>query len=290
MKIKQPSEKFKKVVLMGVGVMGGSLTRDLLQRKLTRYVVGLDPSQQALSSGLKVGAITEIEKNLAKALSGADLVIVATPVLATGAILKKIAPQVNSKALIIDLGSTKKNVVTLSESFFPKGNFVGCHPMAGTEKSGVLKSQMGLFYDKTCFLVPGNTTSRFFLRKAQKLWQNLGAKVLFLTGDEHDHQLAYTSHLPHVAAYVLVKSVAGAVSQRGFQTQVGGGFKDTTRIAASDARMWRDIFLDNQKEVLAAMACFAVEWKKLKTAIQKGQADAIEMYIAKASGLRRRVK
>lgn len=289
MKIKQTSEKFKKVVLIGVGMMGGSFTRDLLQRKLARCVVGLDQSQQAQLSGLKVGAITEIEKNIAKALSGADLIIVATPVLATGDVLKKIAPHVNAKALIIDLGSTKKNVVTLGESFFPKGNFIGCHPMAGTEKSGVIKSQTGLFCDKICFLVPGKTASPFFLRKAQKLWQNLGAKVLFLTGNEHDHQLAYTSHLPHVAAYALVRSVAGAVSRRGFQTQVGGGFKDTTRIAASDAKMWRDIFLDNQKEVLAAMTHFEAEWKKIKTAIQNRRADAIESYIEKAAGFRRRL-
>jgi prephenate dehydrogenase len=288
-KIKQSSEKFEKVVLIGVGVMGGSLTRDLLHRKLTRHVVGMDRSKQALRSGLKVGAITHVEKNISTALQGADLVIVATPVLATQEIFKEIAPHVGCKTLVIDLGSTKKNLVTLSGSFFPQGNFVGCHPMAGTEKSGVTESRLGLFCGKICFLVPGKMTSRFFLRQAQKLWQNLSAQVLFLSAGEHDHQLAYTSHLPHIAAYVLVKSVAGAVSQKCFQTQVGGGFKDTTRVAASHARMWRDIFLDNQKEVLAAMTCFETEWKKLKMALQKGQPDAIETYIAQAAQFRRRV-
>lgn len=289
MKVKSLSEKFSKVVLIGVGVMGGSFTRDLLHLKLAHHVVGMDRSKQALRSGLQVGAITHIEKNLTTALNGADLVIVATPVLATFEVFKKIAPHVDAKTLVIDLGSTKKNTVTLSGLFFPKGNFVGCHPMAGTEKSGVKESRLDLFREKICFLVPGKTTSHSFLGKAKKLWQGLGAKVLFLTVDEHDRQLAYTSHLPHAVAYVLVQSVAGAVMQKGFQTQVGGGFKDTTRIAASDAIMWRDIFLDNQKEMIAAMTYFESEWKKLKTAIQKGRANTIETYIAKAAGFRRRV-
>lgn len=286
---KNVSQKLKKVVLIGVGVMGGSFTRDLLHLKLTRHVVGMDRSSQALQDGLKIGAITHVEKKLSSALQSADLVIMATPVLATQEILKKIARYVDSKTLVIDLGSTKQKIMTLSESYFPKGNFIGCHPMAGTEKSGVKESRRDLFRGKICFLSSHKKTSRSFLNKAKKLWQNLGTKVLFLEANVHDRQLAYTSHLPHAVAYVLVQSVAGSVVKKNFQTQVGGGFKDTTRIAASDAIMWRDIFLDNRKEILAAMNCFESEWKKLKIALQRERVDEIEGYIAKAASFRRQL-
>jgi len=281
--------KFKNVVLVGVGLIGGSLSRDLLREKVTKKIVGFDTDRKNLNYAVKNKIVTVAGRDLEKEFSQSDLIILATPVVTLEKQVKELASLIPSKTLVIDVGSTKTNILKLADRYFPKGNFVGCHPMAGSEKSGAKASVVGLFDGAPCLIVRGKKTKTVFSKRARSLWQSVGATTLDLDVKNHDRYLAACSHLPHVLSYALMHAVGKRISPSELKKIAGKSFKSYTRIAGSDARMWTDIFLVNQKHTLAKMKYFERELKQLERLIQKGDSNALFRYLESTADLWRHI-
>lgn len=252
---------FDKVAIIGVGLVGGSLGLCIKKKGLAAKVVGVSRRRQTLLLAKKRGAIDQGSRDLG-IIKDAGLVILATPVNTILSIAPRIAKVIRPDCIVSDVGSTKKQIVSCLERVF--AGFVGCHPLAGSEKQGVRFARPGLFSDSLCILTPSRNTSRSALARIKKLWLAVGARVIFLSPDKHDETLAFVSHLPHAAAF----SLAGAVPQ-GFLKFASTGFKDTTRIAASDSEIWADIFLSNQKNMLRSISIFEQRLGAIKSAIKK---------------------
>lgn len=279
---------FKTTVLIGVGLIGASLARDLLRLKMTDEVVGFDSSRQGLLTAKKNGAITSVGRDLIEALAAADLIVFAVPVRTLRQMIATHGIYFSPNALAIDVGSTKAAIVAEAAKRVPHGNFVGCHPMAGREKSGAAASCEGLFENKQCFLAPTFGTKPKFLRMAVALWRSIGAKPVLLAAKKHDRILSWISHLPHAVASALVSSLVAEFKRHPETRQfTAGGFLDTTRIAASSAAMWREIFLDNKANVLRDIARFKKELTRLEGFIRKGDEKGITKFMDRAAKLRR---
>ncbi len=278
---------FRHAVIVGVGLLGGSIARELLHHNLSETVVGFGRSQENLLYAQKNGIISHIGHDLLSALAIADLVVLAMPVGSFAGFLQKYSGLIRSQTLVIDVGSTKKLIAKLSDKYFPEGNFVPCHPMAGSEKSGAGASQLNLFEGKTCLLTPGTKTKTKFVTLAHKFWKALGAKTQMLKPAQHDQILAFTSHLPQVMASVLMSAVAKNVPHRKLANLVGNGFRDTTRLAASDAAMWTDIVLDNRENLRKATKRLQDELAIFGKALSKADARALQAYFKQASDLKK---
>lgn len=265
--------------------MGVSLSRDLLQKKLAQTIVGFDLDESRSIWAKKKKYISAVSKDLMSDLKKADLVILAIPVLELKKILKDVASVVSEKALVIDLGSTKKTIVQKADQLFKKGNFVGCHPMAGRERSGPESSVTQMFEGAPCLIVPGKRTHKKFVSIATDLWSSVGSRVVVMNALQHDRYVAACSHLPHVLSFALMQSVAQKISPAELKKVSGPGFKSYTRVAGSDAKMWTDIFLDNQKLVLNKLKAFKKELVFLEKQISKKDESKIKKYIQKSSSL-----
>lgn len=245
--------KFKKAVIIGVGLIGGSIAKAIKEKSLADEVIGICRRQSSLDRAIKEGAITKgYVNNYAEAVKGADIVFIATPVETVKENLKLLAEVLkDGKVLITDAGSTKKEIVDYAHQFKGNFSFVGGHPLAGSEKTGVEFSSSNLFAGSVCALTQDETTKEKDLNKLKDLWEALGAKVKVMTPGEHDEILSFTSHLPHIIAYAL-----SGTERTEYKDFVSTGFKDTTRIASSSALLWSDIFMSNRDNVLKAVARF----------------------------------
>jgi len=283
-----PNPHFKTTVLIGVGLIGASLVRDLLRLKMTDEVIGFDLSRRELTSAKKMQVITSVGQDLIASLGMADLIIFAVPVRTLRRMIADHGIYFSPNALAIDVGSTKAAIVAEASRCVPYGNFVGCHPMAGREKSGVLASREGLFADKQCFLSQGTTTKPKFVKKAAAIWKAVGAKPVFLDAKKHDRILSWLSHLPHAVASALVSSLVVEFKHHPETRKLtAGGFLDTTRIAASSPAMWREIFLDNKANVLRDISRFKKELTRLEGFIRKDNDKGITKFMERAARLRR---
>ncbi len=291
MKLPTPAANlfFRNAVIVGVGLLGGSIARDLLHHNLSETVVGFGRSQENLLYAQKNGIISHIGHDLVSALAIADLVVLAMPVGSFAGFLDKYAGLIRSQTLVMDVGSTKTSIAKLGDKYFSAGNFVPCHPMAGSEKSGAGASQLNLFEGKTCLLTPGAKTKAKFTTLAHKFWKALGARTQVLKPVEHDRLLASTSHLPQVVASVLMSAVAKSVPPRKLASLVGNGFRDTTRIAASDAVLWTDIVLDNRDNLRKAIKGLQTELVAFSKSLGKADAKALQNYFKKASDLKKKI-
>jgi prephenate dehydrogenase len=259
--------KFKKVVIIGTGLIGGSLGKALLKKGLAEEVVGICRRQSSLDRAIKEKAFTHgFVNSYEEAIPGADIIFIATPVHTIREVLEKLACTVDSPDVVVtDVGSTKKEIVEYADSFKDKFVFVGGHPLAGSEKAGVEFSSPELFKGSVCILTPTIDTPEDSKNKLKGLWEETGAKVVELAPEKHDEYLAFSSHLPHVVAYAL----AGALEERVPLSMVATGFKDTTRIAASDATLWSDIFISNRDNVLRSIE----RYKEILSGIEKDIRD-----------------
>lgn len=282
--------KFKHVCLVGVGLIGGSLSRDLLGQGIAGTVAGFDVDRKNLRYAVKNKIISQAGHDLSQTLKTADLVILATPVITLEEQIVKLSKLISPKSLVIDVGSTKERIVKLADCFYPEGNFVGCHPMAGSENSGAAASVSGLFKDWPCLIVPGKRTRKSFLLRAKGLWQALGARVYEWDGAEHDRYLAACSHLPHVLGYALLRAVGERMPPKVLGKIAGRSFKSYTRVAGSDARMWADIFLANQKNVLAKIRVFKRELERLEKRIAGARGASLLGYLEETAALWREIK
>lgn len=245
---------FKKLCLIGVGLIGGSIARAARQCGLAETIVGYGRKQDEdnLAAARQINVIDDYTLDIGQAVEGADCVIIATPVGSIHTVFDELKPFWSEQAVYSDVGSTKGSVIAEAEQVFGyvPSNFVPAHPIAGAERSGVLASVDDLFSDKRLIITPLADTSPEALAKVQGFWQRLGALVSIMDVDHHDTVLAATSHLPHLLAFALVELLGRKDEQVEIFKYAAGGFKDFTRIASSDPTMWLDICMANKHKII----------------------------------------
>ncbi len=279
---------FEQLGLIGCGLMGGSFALAMKRAGLVKRVVGYSKSPSTTERARQMGVIDVEAPSALLAVSGADIVMLAIPVSATEASFKAIRHLVGPKTLIMDVGSTKRDVVdaarrTLKEHL---GCFVPCHPITGKEMSGVESADVDLYAGKQVIITPIERTLTAQLQKASEVWTALGCHVLKMSPQAHDAAYAAVSHLPHLIAFALINSIAGQENGMNYMSLAGPGFRDFTRIAASDPKMWRDILLANREELLTQSQMFHKALEKLEDLISRSNGDALETQIGQASDIR----
>jgi len=276
---------WNRVTIIGVGLIGGSLGLALKKAGLARMVVGVGHRTASLEEALARGAVDETTLDAAGGVRGSDLVVLATPVGTFREMAARIAPALAAGAIVIDVGSTKAQVVALLEKTVPEGcAFVGCHPVAGSEQRGAAHARADLFQGATCVVTPTARTPKEALRRVIETWAQVGMTVRLLDAAVHDRLLAEVSHLPHVVASALVQAVSGES-----EPLVGPGWADTTRIAGSDPQLWRDILMSNAGEVASALERFQDTLAAFQAALGQGDAARIEALLAESKDRRDRL-
>ncbi len=285
---------FKQVAIIGVGLIGGSLGMILRRKGLADHVVGIGRRVENLKTAVEVGAIDRYVADPEEGVSGADLVILATPVDTYERHLKEWAHCLAPGAIVSDVGSVKGRLVEQSEAAMPAGvHFVGAHPIAGKEKTGVAEGTDQLFKGARCIVTPTKKTDPQALMRIIQLWEEAGSVLLTMDPHLHDQVLGAVSHLPHAAAFALMIALADLRDHRlpslDLAGHSGGGLRDTTRIAASSPEMWRDIFLWNRDNVVSFIEGYEQALKDLKQLIQAGDAAGIEKTLERAKSEREKL-
>jgi prephenate dehydrogenase len=279
---------YARAALVGCGMVGGSLMAALRAAGVVGRVIGFDRDAAHAEAARARGLVDEVAADAAAAARGCELVVLAVPVGATGELCRAIAGAVADARLVTDVGSTKSDVAAAAEAALPDAaRFCGAHPMAGTEKSGPAAADAALFVGKLALITPGARTAAETQAVCEAMWRAAGARTRTMTPAAHDRAMAWVSHLPHAAAFALAAAVGGVADEVAGLS--GGGFVDTTRIAASDAAMWRDIFVANRAALLEALDAFGGELAALRRAVAGGDAAAIEALVARARDGRARV-
>ncbi len=283
-----------RAAIIGVGLIGASFARALKEKGLARTVVGFDAGAGVGARAAAIGAVDANAPSLAAALKGADLIVVATPVGATAGVLADAAGLAESGALIIDVGSVKGAVVDAAERTASRAHIVPCHPVAGTEQSGPEAGFASLFENRWCIVTPlarDDAAYRAAVDRAIALWRAVGSNVETMDAAHHDLALAVTSHLPHLIAFTLVCAAddVETVAEGEVVKYSAGGFRDFTRIAASDPVMWRDVFLNNRAAVLEVLGRFTEELVLLQRAIRWGDGETLTKAFTRGRALRRAI-
>ena len=283
---------FERVVLIGLGLIGSSLARAIKAHKLAGKIIGHARTNETREKSLALGFIDEAADSAGAAVQGADLVVIAAPVGVNGAIAEEIAPSLSPGAIVIDVGSVKQAVIEAVQPHIPKGvHFVPAHPVAGTEESGPEAGFAELFEERWCILTPSPDTDTEAIARITALWRVVGSEVDTMDPRHHDMVLAITSHLPHLIAYTIVGTATELEDhlQQEVVKFAAGGFRDFTRIAASDPVMWRDIFLANKDAVLEMLGRFDEDLTALQRAIRYGDAEALEEIFTRTRAIRRSI-
>lgn len=264
--------KIGKLVVIGVGLIGGSFALALKKAKAVKHVVGVGRSRKNLAAALKMRIIDEAVADARRAVADADLVLLAMPVGQTAEVMARIAPHLPQHAVVTDGGSTKQDVVADARRFlgahFPR--FVPAHPIAGTENSGAAAAMADLYRGKNVIITPQPETTARALRLVRMAWQRCGARIVRLEAQEHDAIFAAVSHLPHVVAFALVNALARRPDAKKLFGFSAGGLRDTVRIAGSSPEMWRDICMANRDDLLAVLDDFEDELESVRSAIESG--------------------
>lgn len=280
---------FQKVCFIGLGLIGASLAQAMRDKKLAKTIVAVSRSQSTIDKGIQYGLLDAGFDNATIAVEAADLVVIATPVQAVKSIFEQLKPVITDTTIIMDVGSTKGNIIEDAKAVFgenmPKG-FVPAHPIAGAEKSGIDARNAKLFDHHKVILTPLASTSRQAVNQVTALWQQTGADVVTMPADYHDKVLARTSHLPHLLAYNLVAQLANHNDNMDIFRFAAGGFRDFTRIAASDPTMWHDIFYANKTALLDAVDEFSEQLRQLKTIIQTHDSERMLGVLTQAQAAR----
>ena len=279
---------FEQLGLIGCGLMGGSFALALKRAGLVKRVVGYSKSPSTTERARQMGVIDVEAPSALLAVSGADIVLLAVPVSATEATLKAIRHLVAANTLIMDVGSTKRDVVDAARRVLGVhvATFVPAHPVTGKETAGVEHADPDLYSGKQVILTPIERTLTAKLKQAVDVWTALGCKVIQMSPDAHDAAFAAVSHLPHLIAFALINGISGQPHGKEFLSLAGPGFRDFTRIAASDPKIWRDILLANREELLAQSKLFQDNLQAMERIIASGNADALESLIDQASATR----
>jgi cyclohexadieny/prephenate dehydrogenase len=281
---------FNRLALIGVGLIGSSIARAAKAQGAAGSIVATARSAATRKRVAELGIADRVVETNAAAVEGADLVIVSIPVGACGEVAKEIGPHLKAGAIVSDVGSVKGSVVRDMAPHLPKNvHFVPAHPVAGTEYSGPDAGFAALFVNRWCILTPPKVTDPAAVEKLTAFWRLLGANVETMAPDHHDLVLAVTSHLPHLIAYTIVGTAdeLEAVTRSEVLKFSAGGFRDFTRIAASDPTMWRDIFIANKDAVLEMLGRFNEDVSALTKAIRKGDGDALYEQFARTRAIRK---
>lgn len=276
--------KDKVLAIIGVGLLGGSLGLSAREKNLFAEVRGTTRRRQTLDEALAAGAIDKGFMDPLEAAAEADVVVVATSVSTIPDLCVSCAEVAREGALITDVGSVKARIDASVRPRMPQGRcYIGSHPMAGGEKTGVANARADLLAGANCIVTPASDADDWHYRMLTELWQSVGMKVFRMTPEEHDWVVANVSHLPHVLAAALVASVPDGALPFG-----AAGLRDTTRIAAGDASLWRDIVEANQQQVIAAMERLEQELETMKALVLRGDYAALESYLREAADKRRK--
>jgi cyclohexadieny/prephenate dehydrogenase len=283
---------FERVALIGLGLIGSSLSHAMRRGGLAGTIVGAAQSEKTRDIALRLGLVSSVYATPAEAVRDADLVILCTPIGVYGAIAAAIAPALRPGAILTDVGSVKGAVVRDVAPHVPAGvHFIPGHPIAGTEHSGPESGFAELFDGRWCVLTPPEGADQAAVDKLAAFWRACGSHVEIMPADHHDMVLAITSHVPHLIAYNIVNTARHL--ERVTDTEVikfsAGGFRDFTRIAASDPVMWRDVFLNNKEAVLEMLARFSEDLTALQRAIRYGEGEALHQMFTEARAVRRGV-
>ena len=281
---------FNRLALIGFGLIGGSIARAARAQGLAGEIVATARSAKSRARVQELGVVDRVVATNAEAAEGADLVILCIPVGACGPTAEEISAHLEPGAIVSDVGSVKNAVVRDIAPFLPPNvHFVPAHPVAGTEHSGPESGFAELFINRWCILTPPEGTDPTAVEKLHAFWSALGARVEIMTPEHHDLVLAITSHLPHLIAYTIVGTANefGQVTSSEVMKFSAGGFRDFTRIAASDPTMWRDIFLANKDAVLEMLGTFNEDLSKLTRAIRRGDGEALFEHFARTRAIRR---
>jgi len=277
---------FNQVTIIGVGLIGGSLGLAIKKKRLARQVIGFSRRQKTISQALKLKAIDKGTLDLNKAIKGSDLIVLATPAETIIKLAKLIAKIVKEDCIVTDVGSCKAKIIASLEKNFPKNiKFIGGHPLAGSEKKGVVFACPDMFVKSLCILTPTKKTDLLAFKKIKTLWQRLGADIKILSPLEHDKILAFVSHLPHFISFSLIQSVPDKFLK--FAPQ---GLKDMTRIASSDPIIWRDIFSENKKQLLSSIDKFETTLKKIRKLIRSSNGAKLVKVLADIKNKRDNLK
>jgi prephenate dehydrogenase len=279
---------FEQLGLIGCGLMGGSFALALKRAGLVKRIVGYSKSPSTTQRALQMGVIDVEAPSALLAVSGADIVMVAVPVSAMEPSFKAIRHLMTPNMLIMDVGSTKRDVVDAARRVLrdQAGCFVPCHPIAGKEVSGVEHADPDLFHGKQVIITPIDRTLPAQLQKANEVWEAIGCKVVQMSPEEHDAAFAAVSHMPHLVAFALMHAIANHPHGKEYLALAGPGFRDFTRIAASDPKMWRDVLLANRHELVEQCKVFQRSLFNMLQLVEEGKAEPLEQMIELASHTR----
>jgi len=296
-----PTKKrpFRTIVIIGVGLIGGSIGMAVRKKRLAETVIGVGPREDELKRAVALKAIDAYatdDRKIKKAVEGADLVVLAAPVGRLETAARDLSSALPKKTVVTDVGSVKGALVRrLEESFSSdasgRSRFVGGHPIAGRETSGVGAASAGLFSDALCILTPTGRTDPKAIETVKRFWEAIGARTVSMDPDAHDRILAIVSHLPHLVAYALVNTVLDLQSKNGdLLSYSGGGLRDFTRVAASSPEMWRDICLFNRDNLLAVIEAFEIILDRLKRLMVEGNGEALRREFERAKAVKEKLK
>lgn len=277
-----------KLVIFGVGLIGGSLALALRKRKAVAHVVGVGRSRANLLAARRLGIIDEIATDPALAVKDADLVLLAVPLGQTAAVLAQIAPHLAPRTVVTDAGSTKRDVIANARKYLGAAfaRFVPAHPIAGTENSGARAAFAELFDGHKLIVTPEPETDARAVRMVSAVWKLAGMRVITMHAADHDRVFALVSHLPHVVSFALIDQLAGYADAATLFRHTGGGFRDLTRIAGSSPEMWRDVCLANRDALLTALEGYLEELELLRGMIEASDGQGLEERFAAARAAR----
>jgi len=275
----------KKLVIFGVGLIGGSVALALKKAESATQIVGVGRSAESLQTALDSGVIDTATSDIAAALKDADIVLISAPVAQTPAILSAIKPHLSVNTVITDAGSTKSDVLRCAKEILGDqfSQFVGGHPIAGAEKSGVTAATADLYTNKNVVLTPTSITDIKAVQQVNRLWQSCGANVSEMAAETHDRVFAAVSHLPHLLAFALVDDIASRSNAEQLFGFAASGFRDFTRIAGSHPEMWRDISLANRTALLDEITSYQIELAKLHELLKLEDGEGLQALFERAS-------
>lgn len=283
---------FDRLALIGLGLIGSSLAHVARQKNLARHIVAIDASEEVCARVSELKLADTVTSNIVEGVRGADCVMLCVPVGACGSVAEAMQSSLKQGAIISDVGSVKGSIVAQVTPFIPEGvHFVPAHPVAGTEQSGPDAGFPTLFLNRWCILTPPEGQDARAVAKTRAFWEGAGSMVEEMSPAHHDLVLAITSHLPHLIAYNIVGTAADleAVTQSEVIKFSAGGFRDFTRIAASDPTMWRDVFLNNKDAVLEMLGRFTEDLSSLQRAIRYGDGEALFNHFTRTRAIRRSI-
>lgn len=280
--------QFNKITIVGLGLIGGSLAWALKESNQVETVVGIDPNDDSIKYALNNGIIDEGASSVNEVVYESEIIVIATYVGMIKDTVKSVFEIATDKTIITDVGSVKSSLLKGIETDLPDNlHFVGGHPIAGTENSGVQSADSNLFNGRRCILTPTDKTDPDAKSKVKSMWELAGSQVYEMAPETHDHIFGIVSHLPHVVAYSLMNAVLNAEDTEQLLDFAGGGLKDYTRVAASSPEMWTEIFKANKAQLLKAISSFKNSLEEIETSIENDDFDGLREKLEKAASAKR---